>query len=245
MVVEAYYAADSQGYRVVGGSCPTIGITGAYTQGGGHSALSSLYGLAADNALEWEVVTAEGECLVASPTNNIDLYWVLSGGSPGSFGVVLSMTTRLYTDGPIGGTSLSFNDSAVGNEVFWDAIQAFHAALPAMLDAGNNTIVYLFTYDTFTIVSVTAPSSNTSQVTALFSSFLAYLNRQGVPYTFSTYLSPTFLEHFAHDFGPLPCGSTAVSQLVTSRLLPREVVLNAEKNAALTQVLRNSTQSGN
>lgn len=243
MAVEAYEAADSEGYRVVGGSCPTVGITGGYSQGGGHSALSSLYGLSADNILEWEVVTADGEHLTATPTSNTDLYWALSGGGGGTFGVVLSMTTRLYEDGPIGGAALSFNDSAVGNVGFWNAVQEFHATLPPLLDDGNNTVAYVITYDTFTTASVTAPGANTTQVTALFQPFLNYLTSHSIPYTFSTYSSPTFLDHFAHDFGPLPYGPFTVSQLVTSRLVPREVVLDTEKNAALTQVLRNTTQS--
>ncbi len=42
---------------MVGGECLTVGIAGGYTQGGGHSALTSRFGLAADQALEWEVIT--------------------------------------------------------------------------------------------------------------------------------------------------------------------------------------------
>ena len=36
---EAYAAADKAGLAVVGGECPTVGLAGGYTQGGGHSAL--------------------------------------------------------------------------------------------------------------------------------------------------------------------------------------------------------------
>lgn len=79
---EAYAAAEAAGYRVVGGDCPTVGISGGYTQGGGHSLLNSAYGMAADQVLEWEVVTTQGEHLIATPTENEDLYWALSGGGP-------------------------------------------------------------------------------------------------------------------------------------------------------------------
>ncbi|TPR02971.1 FAD dependent oxidoreductase family protein [Aspergillus niger] len=51
---EAWEAADAHGYQVVSGECPTVGIAGGYCQGGGHSALSSRYGLAADQVLKWE-----------------------------------------------------------------------------------------------------------------------------------------------------------------------------------------------
>jgi len=45
---EVNKAAFDQGLQVVTGSCPTVGIAGGYSQGGGHSALTSLHGMAAD-----------------------------------------------------------------------------------------------------------------------------------------------------------------------------------------------------
>lgn len=53
---EAYEAAHKHKLVVVGGECPTVGLAGGYPQGGGHSALGSKYGLAADRLLEWELV---------------------------------------------------------------------------------------------------------------------------------------------------------------------------------------------
>ncbi|KAF5873341.1 putative fad binding domain protein [Botrytis fragariae] len=88
-VMEAMTAANSQGLVVVGGNDGTVGFAGGYTQGGGHGQLVSKYGLAADQVLEWEVVTGNGDFLIASPTENKDLYWALSGGGGGSYGVVL------------------------------------------------------------------------------------------------------------------------------------------------------------
>ena len=73
--VDAYQYAQNRGHVVVGGNSPSVGIAGGYTQGGGHSPLSSKFGMAADQALEWEVVTAKGEHLIASPSQNSDLYW--------------------------------------------------------------------------------------------------------------------------------------------------------------------------
>ncbi|RYP78465.1 hypothetical protein DL769_003188 [Monosporascus sp. CRB-8-3] len=83
--VEVYQAAQTQGLRVTGGFCPTVGLAGGYIQGAGHGALEGLYGLAADNTLEFEVVTTEGQHLVATPTNNSDQYWALNGGGGSTF----------------------------------------------------------------------------------------------------------------------------------------------------------------
>jgi hypothetical protein len=41
-------AAFDKGLQVVTGSCPTVGVAGGYSQGGGHSALTSAHGMAAD-----------------------------------------------------------------------------------------------------------------------------------------------------------------------------------------------------
>ncbi|ESU07826.1 hypothetical protein FGSG_12127, partial [Fusarium graminearum PH-1] len=51
---EVLEAARSRGLVVVGGECPTVGIAGGYSQGGGHSALSTSFGLSVDNVLSWE-----------------------------------------------------------------------------------------------------------------------------------------------------------------------------------------------
>lgn len=129
-------AARDEGVVVVGGECPTVGPVGGYTQGGGHSALSTSFGLSADNTLEWEVVTADGELVIASRTNNSDLYWALSGGGGGNYGVVLSMTVKAFPDAPVSSAYLVFITSNNPKEKFWEAIDAFHEALPDIVDAG-------------------------------------------------------------------------------------------------------------
>lgn len=77
---EAIHFADTHDLVAVTGSCPTVGLAGGYTQGGGHSSLASKFGLAADNALEFEVVDGSGNVLIANREENTDLFWALSGG---------------------------------------------------------------------------------------------------------------------------------------------------------------------
>ena len=48
--------------------------------GGGHSPLSSIYGMAADHLLSMEVVLPSGAFVTASDTSNPDLFWALRGG---------------------------------------------------------------------------------------------------------------------------------------------------------------------
>lgn len=66
-----------------------------------------------------------------------DLYWALSGGSGGKYAVALSMTSRIHKDSFMGGTSLTFYNSKVGNDAFWDAVGSWFSLLPSYVDAGN------------------------------------------------------------------------------------------------------------
>ena len=86
------------GLAVTGGLVSTTGIAG-FTLGGGIGWLMRSYGLACDNLLSADIVTAAGELKHASATENPDLFWALKGGS-GNFGVVTSLEFRLHAVGP-------------------------------------------------------------------------------------------------------------------------------------------------
>lgn len=87
------------GLASTGGTDSTTGIAGL-TLGGGLGWLAGKYGLACDNLLSVDMVTAEGWLLTASATENTDLFWGLRGGG-GNFGVVTSFEYRLHPVGPV------------------------------------------------------------------------------------------------------------------------------------------------
>jgi FAD/FMN-containing dehydrogenase len=81
---------------IVGGGCGTVGV-GGYTLGGGIGYLSRVYGLAVDNVLSYQVVTATGSLVTASRSQHPSLFWALSGGGGGNFGVLVSVDFRCHT----------------------------------------------------------------------------------------------------------------------------------------------------
>jgi FAD/FMN-containing dehydrogenase len=87
-------AAAEHGLAVTGGAVSGTGIAG-YTLGGGLGWLVAKYGLAADNLLAVELVTAEGDVLRVDSASHPDLFWALRGGG-GNYGIATSFTYRLH-----------------------------------------------------------------------------------------------------------------------------------------------------
>ena len=86
--------AAQHGLAVTGGAISSTGIAG-YTLGGGLGWLMAKYGLAADNLIGVELVTADGETLNVERRGHPDLLWALRGGG-GNFGVAASLAFRLH-----------------------------------------------------------------------------------------------------------------------------------------------------
>jgi FAD/FMN-containing dehydrogenase len=84
----------AHGLAVTGGVISTTGIAGL-TLGGGLGWLMAKYGLAADNLVGVELVTADGRILEVTPGSDPDLFWALRGGG-GNFGVAASLKYRLH-----------------------------------------------------------------------------------------------------------------------------------------------------
>ncbi|RYP18465.1 hypothetical protein DL765_003919 [Monosporascus sp. GIB2] len=244
---EAYSVVGEKGYRIIGGACPSVGLAGGYTAGGGHGLLNSKYGMAADAVLEWEVVTPKGEHLVATPKRNSDLYWALSGGGAGTYAVVLSMTTKIFPEGPVGAGFLSFNVSSVtntsasANETFWEAIGDWFEFMPSFTDGGH-TIIWQMSESDFRTNSIAVMDKDASALEDLMAPYLAKLQRRGIAYTFESRTDESYFVHAEKDLGPFPYGEIGTNVQLTTRLIPRAAVLDSKQRPSIMSAIRAATE---
>lgn len=105
--------AHAHGLAVTGGAISSTGIAG-YTLGGGLGWLMPKYGLAVDNLLGVELVTADGRTLNVTDETDPDLAWALRGGG-GNFGVAASLLYRLHPLSMVTGGLIAHPIDAAGD----------------------------------------------------------------------------------------------------------------------------------
>jgi len=240
---EAYQAVSAAGYRIVAPECGLTGMAGGYTQGVGHSQLTTAYGLAPDQVLEWEVVTPSGQYLTATPKQNEDLYWALAGGGGGTYGIVLSMTVRAFPDGPVAGGALIIDNT--NNTAFWEAIAIWFNTAPSFVKDTPNNVQFLVTNATLYVFDFILPDQPVSAINSLLSTYLPELTSRNLTYNLTTYQSRNYVANLEKSYGNLPYGHLCPNYpVISSRLIPRATVLNRTANAELMSVFREITQDG-
>ncbi|MCJ1441185.1 MAG: hypothetical protein MMC23_001671 [Stictis urceolatum] len=134
---EIYPMAAQNNVVVVGGGDPSVGISGGWMQGGGHSPASRDFGLGADQLLEATVVTADGKIVTASPCQNQDLFFALRGGGGGSYGVITSATIKAHPTPKVIAQTLAIAPlSSETMDDFMEAVAILYESYPSLFQAG-------------------------------------------------------------------------------------------------------------
>ncbi|KAJ5302084.1 FAD linked oxidase N-terminal [Penicillium antarcticum] len=238
--VDIYEAAHARGLVIVGGECATVGPVGGYTQGGGHSALSSRFGLGADQVLEWEVVDGMGRLLTATPTQHPDLYWALSGGGGGTYGVVYSMTVKAFPDFPVTGVVLQFQSDDSSSGRFFEAVGHYHRHLPTYTAAGGMAIAQI-THSSFLLTPLTLPMHTAAEAEASITPFLQNLHDLNISYSLNITQSPSYFQHYMQLIEPNPTQLVQNAQY-GGRLIPLDVI--QQNNSQLTDAVQRLTADG-
>ncbi|CAI9632887.1 unnamed protein product [Alternaria burnsii] len=240
---EIYKAAAEKGRIVVGGEGETVGVMGGYIQGGGHSPLTGLYGTGADSVLSMEVVTADGEFVVANSTSNTDLFWALRGGGGSTFGVVTSVTVKAHPDLEVTVSRFGFNSAQTGNETFWAAIRAYVDLWIDNADAGTYTYWTLIPSNgtfSFAFSPFFAPGKNVEEASALLQPWFDQLNDLGVKFDPNITHYDNYYDAWRNSF---PLEAVQKPNVATaSRLFPRANFETAEKRQEVYERIRASSE---
>ncbi|KAJ6002367.1 FAD linked oxidase N-terminal [Penicillium sp. IBT 35674x] len=234
-VWEAYEFANSLGHSVVGGEAVTVGLGGGYTAGGGHSPLSSMYGMAADQVLSMQVVLADGRFITASSTENSDVFWMLRGGGGSTIGVVTSLVVKALPQ--LETTSVTFNftvSDTPGPDAFWAAVSSYLDNFEDFVDAGTYGYYYIgadsaeigtaYAGDTdyyFRMESFIAPNMSLAETKALVAPWFNTLDSLNITYTPWYNNADNFYDVWVNAFPQEYVGTDVVK--TASRLLPRSV----------------------
>ena len=114
------------------GSCSCVGFVGG-SLGGGVGRLQGLHGLIIDNLISAQLVTAAGDLISVSETENPDLFWGLRGAGV-DFGIVLWATFRIAdrtNNGQVLNADLVYPASA--NRTHFELLKKFENNMPAEL----------------------------------------------------------------------------------------------------------------
>ncbi|KAM7196818.1 6-hydroxy-D-nicotine oxidase [Rhypophila sp. PSN 637] len=242
---EAFELAKAKNVTVVGGEGKTVGMIGGYIQGGGHSPLTSIYGMAADHVLSMNLVTADGRFITADSKTNSDIFWAVRGGGGSTFGVVTSMVVRAFPQMKV--TIMTYNmttSSTFSPSTFWEAQRAYVDSFEEYADKGfyayyrirhvNGQIYH-------DMNAMVAPNTSESAFRATLAPLFEKWQELGVP--FIPFIKEYDNYHDAWKDGfPQEVWTWAMRQ--ASRLIPRENIANATKRAEIFDSIKGVFDEG-
>lgn len=206
--------------------------------------MTGLYGTGADNVLAFEVVTADGEFVVANSTSHTDLFWAMRGGGGSTFGVATSVTVKAHPDLPVTASRFSFSSKQTGNETFWAAIRSYLDINTANADAGTYTYWMIIPSNgsfTFQFSPFFAPNKTLDEATALLQPWFSQLDSLNITYAPNLTHFPTFYSAWRSSF---PLESVQKPNVATaSRLFPRANFATPAKRQQLYEAFRASSEN--
>ncbi|KAK3293799.1 uncharacterized protein B0H64DRAFT_462022 [Chaetomium fimeti] len=252
-VWEVFRHAERYNVTLPAASCLTVGSYGGWMTGGGHSPLSSKFGLGVDQVLSLQIVTADGRYVTADPKTNQDLFFAMRGGGGSTYGVVTSAIVKAHPQ--INLTIASFN-FALGKtasttpgrdvtitdlETFWRGFNEVFAFGVPTADAGG----YLWTYGIPTgenryqmQVQVQMPGLTPEEAAAFVQPLLHTLNDLGIPVAITTPTTSVYSSQTGST------GGQPANGYFSSRLFPRSSFENATLFSAAMTAARGTVEAG-
>ncbi|EED18850.1 conserved hypothetical protein [Talaromyces stipitatus ATCC 10500] len=252
---EAYEYAKAHGVTVVGGEDYSVGIAGGFTLGGGHSPMSSMYGMAADQVLAMQVVLASGHFITATAKQNPDIFWMLRGGGGSTIGVVTSMTIKVHPKVQMTTVTLNFTADNDGPDVFWKGVRAYFDNVESLVDKG--TYAYYFigasadergttaagnTSYYFQMQPFAAPNKTIEETKALLNPWFTAMDEFNITYTPVYSHADNFHDSWVVAFPEEKVGQDVVK--LASRLMPRSVIHDTTLRNQLVDAIQDAIAKG-
>ncbi|KAF7333811.1 FAD-binding domain-containing protein [Mycena venus] len=219
----------------------TVAILGGFTAVGGHSALTSYYGMGSDQAIQLQVVTADGRFLQVDTDNNADLFFAMRGGGGSTYGIVTSAVVKafppltLQTAQFVWSGSLDANFSSpnidpftgaitVDKEAFWSGVREYIQFSRSVssargigicnIDPPTDPLSGLFQMTGQFIL----PGQTLNDATAFLEPFFSTMIQLGIPLTQS---NTTTITGQAYNTRRTGQGDPVSQNRFSSRLFPR------------------------
>ncbi|KAI1652995.1 FAD-binding domain-containing protein [Daldinia decipiens] len=191
------------------------------------------YGLAADQVLSWEVVTASGDLVIASPVENTDIFWALRGGGGSTYGIVVSMTVKAHPDTFFSAAYMNVFNDGNNTGAIDSSIGIFFQSLPSLVDAGA-WVVWVVAPFGFMIIPAMVAGLHAEELDAYLQPTRVKMDQLGPPYQYSSAGYPGF---FA-SYKPIPSMWNVSDFTLGGRLMPRELVRDQDSTDALVNAVR-------
>ncbi|KAF7350009.1 FAD-binding domain-containing protein [Mycena venus] len=187
----------------------TIAVLGGFTAVGGHGSLTSYYGMGSDQALQLQVVTADGKFLQVDADNSADLFFAMRGGGGSTYGIVTSAVIKAFPPLTLQTAQFMWSGSldanfpptidpstgaiTVDKETFWSGVREWIQFSRSVSNAGGIGFSYIeppsstFTGPPSGLFQMTGqfilPGQTLNDATALLEPFFSTMAQLGIPLT--------------------------------------------------------------
>lgn len=231
---EAWTFFEPLDMLVTVGAVGSVGIAGGFGQGGGHGPLGPKYGLMVDQAIEFDVVTADGNMRTINECSDPSLFWAMRGGGGGNYAVLTSYKFQLHPAVPINVYSFQAKFTEPKNisesRMHRDIVTAL--ALNQTFFAEHGMAGYNFLLKDHIVMLQVMPSADTvalKSVTSQWHDFLSGLS--GLTVTENNYFTFKKFSEW-HTFTETPAisrnGPVGLGIMEAGRFIPRDLFASSE-----------------
>lgn len=247
---DAYTYFTGYNMDITGGNEGSVGLAGGFGQGGGHGVFGPSYGLMVDNAVEFDVVTADGQFRTINQCNDPELFWAMRGGGGGSFAILINYRMQLYPAVKINVFSFTANFTQNGTEsINWRVLEEVltqHATYQPTW-SNNNVSGHAYYWPNLVDLYLVLPSNNVTALKSLTSAFSGFLNNHtGLSVIQSTYTTYNTYTDFLTLTNAIAAEITpgGIFDILASRLIPRSLFETASSVSSLIDAVIEGLKTG-